>query len=61
MDMKDLADTGSSLNEAKEICSNDATCFEFYKTEYGQYKKCSPDSERKQELGTTLYVKGIFH
>ena len=64
-DLKKIAESDTSLNDVKEICSKDFSCYEFFgifDKSWGTlgWYKCGPDSTRGGDPGNTLYVKSTM-
>lgn len=65
--LEKIAESDTSLNDVKEICSKDFSCVGFYGIlDQGWtrgwtlgWQKCGPTSERGRDPETTLYVKSI--
>ena len=52
--------SNTSIDEIKEICANDVTCFGFIKSKYS-YIKCESSLKRRVESGQILHVKGTIN
>ena len=61
IDFNEMADSSTSLDKVKEMCSIDITCFEFEGDGRADYYKCEPGSKHAKEAGMTLYVKGTMN